>query len=91
MPSIIQVHNLRKTYGSVVAAHDISFAVHPSEIFGLLGPNAAGKTTTLECLEGIRQPDRATWPCWVRTRPDSLASCAASSACSSRPVACRMQ
>ncbi|MBM3134659.1 MAG: ABC transporter ATP-binding protein [Chloroflexi bacterium] len=58
MPPIIQVHNLRKTYGSVVAADDISFAVHPGEIFGLLGPNGAGKTTTLECLEGIRQPDR---------------------------------
>jgi len=58
MPPIIQVHNLRKTYGRVVAADDISFQVHPGEIFGLLGPNGAGKTTTLECLEGIRQPDR---------------------------------
>ncbi len=58
MPPIIEVHNLRKTYGSIVAAHDISFQVQPGEIFGLLGPNGAGKTTTLECLEGIRQPDR---------------------------------
>ena len=57
-PSIIEVHNLRKSYGSVVAVDDISFEVHSGEIFGLLGPNGAGKTTTLECLEGIRQPDR---------------------------------
>jgi ABC-2 type transport system ATP-binding protein len=53
MPPIIEVRNLRKTYGSVVAANDISFQVQPGEIFGLLGPNGAGKTTTLECLEGI--------------------------------------
>jgi ABC-2 type transport system ATP-binding protein len=58
MPPIIEIRNLRKSYGSVVAAEDISFQVHPGEIFGLLGPNGAGKTTTLECLEGIRQPDR---------------------------------
>jgi ABC-2 type transport system ATP-binding protein len=58
MPPIIEIRNLCKSYGSVVAADDISFAVHRGEIFGLLGPNGAGKTTTLECLEGIRQPDR---------------------------------
>jgi len=58
MPPIIEVRNLRKAYGSVVATDDISLEVHPGEIFGLLGPNGAGKTTTLECLEGIRQPDR---------------------------------
>ena len=57
-PSIIEVHNLRKRYGSVIAADEISFEAHSGEIFGLLGPNGAGKTTTLECLEGIRQPDR---------------------------------
>ncbi len=58
MPPIIEIRNLRKTYGSVLAADDISLEVQPGEIFGLLGPNGAGKTTTLECLEGIRQPDR---------------------------------
>ncbi len=58
MTPVIEVRNLRKAYGRVVAADDISFAVHPGEIFGLLGPNGAGKTTALECLEGIRQPDR---------------------------------
>jgi ABC-type multidrug transport system ATPase subunit len=58
MPPIIQVRNLRKSCGSILAADDISFQVQRGEIFGLLGPNGAGKTTTLECLEGIRQPDR---------------------------------
>jgi ABC-2 type transport system ATP-binding protein len=58
MEPIVAIRNLRKAYGGVVAADDVSFEVRPGEIFGLLGPNGAGKTTTLECLEGIRQPDR---------------------------------
>ncbi len=53
----IEVRDFRKTYGSFVAADDISFAVNAGEIFGLLGPNGAGKTTTLESLEGLRTPD----------------------------------
>jgi ABC-2 type transport system ATP-binding protein len=57
MKPIIEVRNLRKTYGSIVAAGDISFEISEGEIFGLLGPNGAGKTTTVECLQGLRQPD----------------------------------
>ena len=55
--SIIEVQNLRKTYGTTVAVDDISFEVKDGEIFGFLGPNGAGKTTTVECLQSIRQPD----------------------------------
>jgi ABC-2 type transport system ATP-binding protein len=40
-----------------VAVDDVSFAVRTGEIFGLLGPNGSGKTTTVECLEGLRHPD----------------------------------
>jgi ABC-2 type transport system ATP-binding protein len=58
MTPVIEVRNLRKSYGRVIAADDISFEARRGEIFGLLGPNGAGKTTVLECLEGIRQPDR---------------------------------
>ena len=58
MTPVIEVRNLRKSYGRVIAADDISFEARRGEIFGLLGPNWAGKTTVLECLEGIRQPDR---------------------------------
>jgi ABC-2 type transport system ATP-binding protein len=57
MKPIIEVDSLRKTYGPLVAAADISFQVEAGEIFGLLGPNGAGKTTTVECLQGLRQPD----------------------------------
>jgi ABC-2 type transport system ATP-binding protein len=57
MNPIIEVQNLRKTYGQTIAVDDISFHVAEGEIFGLLGPNGAGKTTTVECLQGLRQPD----------------------------------
>jgi len=57
MSSIIEVQNLRKTYGSIIAVDDISFTVTEGEIFGLLGPNGAGKTTTVECLQALRHPD----------------------------------
>jgi ABC-2 type transport system ATP-binding protein len=52
--SVIEVKDLRKTYGNCVAVDGISFDVQQGEIFGLLGPNGAGKTSTLECLEGLR-------------------------------------
>jgi ABC-2 type transport system ATP-binding protein len=54
---VIQVSNIRKTYGSTVAVSDISFEVNEGEVFGLIGPNGAGKTTTMECVEGVRRPD----------------------------------
>jgi ABC-2 type transport system ATP-binding protein len=55
--TVIEVKNLKKTYGKVIAVEDVSFQVQAGEIFGLLGPNGAGKTTTVECLQGLRQAD----------------------------------
>src|SRR5689334_714924 len=55
--AIIEVENLRKSYGSTVAVDDVSFSVEEGEIFGILGPNGAGKTTTVECVEGLRHRD----------------------------------
>src|SRR5258706_3926241 len=57
---VIQVSGFRKTYGRTVAVDEVSFEVNDGEIFGLTGPNAAGKTTTMECVEGLRSPDRGT-------------------------------
>jgi ABC-2 type transport system ATP-binding protein len=54
---VIQINDLNKTYGDVIAVNDISFEVHDGEIFGMVGPNGAGKTTTIECIEGLRKPD----------------------------------
>jgi ABC-2 type transport system ATP-binding protein len=59
-PSVVQVADIRKTYGSAVAVDGVSFDVRLGEIFGLIGPNGAGKTTTMECVEGLRKPDRGS-------------------------------
>ena len=58
--AVIQVEQLRKVYGQVVAVDNISFEVYEEEIFGMVGPNGAGKTTTIECIEGLRPPDGGT-------------------------------
>jgi ABC-2 type transport system ATP-binding protein len=53
----IEVEGLTKRYGAKVAVDDVSFAVAEGEIFGLLGRNGAGKSTTVDCLAGLRVPD----------------------------------
>src|SRR5690625_821504 len=60
MEPIIEIRNLRKTYGEKVAVDDVSLTIERGEIFGILGPNGAGKTTTVECLAGLRQADAGT-------------------------------
>jgi ABC-2 type transport system ATP-binding protein len=57
---MIQVDNLTKLYGELVAVDGLSFAVAPGEVLGLVGPNGAGKTTTLRSLVGIVRPTRGT-------------------------------
>ena len=54
---VITVEGLRKSYGSVKAVDNVTFQVQRNEIFGMVGPNGSGKTTTIECIEGLRQPD----------------------------------
>jgi ABC-2 type transport system ATP-binding protein len=54
---MLQVAELTKRYGELIAVDGISFDVPRGETFGLLGPNGAGKTTTLEMIEGLRKPD----------------------------------
>ncbi|MEU4696283.1 ABC transporter ATP-binding protein [Nonomuraea dietziae] len=53
----IRVSALRKTYGANVAVDDVSFTVDAGETFGVVGHNGAGKTSTVECLSGLRRPD----------------------------------
>lgn len=53
----VEVSGLRKSYGRRLAVRDVSFTVRPGEILGLLGPNGSGKTTTVECLQGLRRID----------------------------------
>jgi ABC-2 type transport system ATP-binding protein len=57
---VVEVVDLRKRYGKVVAVDGISFTVGRGEIFGIVGPNGAGKSTTVECLAGLRAKDGGT-------------------------------
>jgi ABC-2 type transport system ATP-binding protein len=56
----VLVQGLRKTSGELVAVDDASLAVTEGEIFGILGPNGAGRTTAVECVIGLRIPDAGT-------------------------------
>jgi ABC-2 type transport system ATP-binding protein len=56
MGHIIETHHLSKTYGSQSAVDALSFTVEEGEIFGFLGPNGSGKTTTLLMLLGLTEP-----------------------------------
>ncbi len=59
-PDVLEVRELRKAYGGLVAVDGVSFAVRPGEIVGLLGPNGAGKTTTINMVLGVLAPDAGT-------------------------------
>jgi ABC-2 type transport system ATP-binding protein len=53
---VIEVQDLRKSYGETVAVDGVSFRAEPGRVFGLLGPNGAGKTTTISCICGLLRP-----------------------------------
>ncbi len=54
---MIQVTDLKKSYGPIQALGGVTFEIAPGEIVGLLGPNGAGKTTIIKMLTGYLQPD----------------------------------
>lgn len=56
----IEVHNLTKRFGEFTAVDNLSFAVKEGEIFGFLGANGAGKSTTIRMLIGLLQPTSGT-------------------------------
>ena len=56
----IEVDGLRKEYGDVVALDGLDLTVESGELYGLLGPNGSGKTTTIEILTGQRTPTEGT-------------------------------
>ena len=56
----LQVSNLSKSFGGIVALDGVSFEVKPGEIMGLIGPNGAGKTTVFNCISRLYDPDRGS-------------------------------
>ncbi|HEU5116365.1 MAG TPA: ATP-binding cassette domain-containing protein, partial [Isosphaeraceae bacterium] len=53
---VIETRALTKQYGAVRALEDLTIEVRPGEVYGLLGPNGSGKTTTIRLLLGLLKP-----------------------------------
>ncbi|WP_109502108.1 ABC transporter ATP-binding protein [Klenkia brasiliensis] len=58
--ALIEVRGLRKTYGRTVAVDSLDLDVAEGQVVGVLGPNGAGTTTTVECVAGLTRPDAGT-------------------------------
>ena len=67
MPKVLQINDLTKHYGRIKAVDGFSLEIEPGMIYGLLGPNGSGKTTTLGILLGIIQPKSGTFE-WFEGR-----------------------
>lgn len=60
METTIKVKQLNKSYATVKAVENVNITVCRGEVFGLLGANGAGKSTTIECILGTKKPDSGT-------------------------------
>ena len=59
--AVLAVSHVAKSFGPLMAVHDLSFEARPGEIIGLLGPNGAGKTTAIRVLSTILPPTRGSF------------------------------
>jgi len=59
-PNVVEVRSLSKHFAKVQAVNDVTFDIHRGEIFGILGPNGSGKTTTIRVLCGLMIPTSGT-------------------------------
>ncbi len=54
---MIETRQLTKRYGSLIAANEITLSLAPGDVFGFIGPNGSGKTTTMRMIATLLQPD----------------------------------
>src|ERR1700730_16127631 len=55
--AIVELQQVRKAYDTKIAVHGLSFKIEPGTMFGLLGPNGSGKTSSIRMMIGITVPD----------------------------------
>ena len=58
--SIVELHNIRKVYDTKVAVEGLTLTIEPGTMFGLLGPNGSGKTSSIRMMIGMTMPDSGT-------------------------------
>jgi ABC-2 type transport system ATP-binding protein len=71
----IDVHGLTKSFGDRVVVRDLSMQVRKGTIYGFLGPNGSGKTTTIRMITGLLTPDKGEGTCLgynIRTQADEI-------------------
>ena len=56
MSTVLEVHDLHKSFGGITAVDGVSFAVEEGEILGIIGPNGCGKSTLFNCILGQLRP-----------------------------------
>ena len=54
---IVELQHVRKAYDTKIAVADLSFNIEPGSMFGLLGPNGSGKTSSIRMMIGMTMPD----------------------------------
>jgi branched-chain amino acid transport system ATP-binding protein len=57
MSPVLEISNLRKSFGGIAAVNDVSFEARKSEILGIIGPNGSGKSTLFNCVLGQLMPN----------------------------------
>ena len=57
---IVELQHVRKAYDTKIAVADLSFTIEPGSMFGLLGPNGSGNTSSIRMMIGITVPDSGT-------------------------------
>ena len=68
MNEILSIQNLSKNYGKIKAVDDLSFTVEKGTVYGILGPNGSGKTTTLSVITGVLHPASGSYR-WFGNKP----------------------
>ena len=59
--SVLKITNLSKSYGMIKAVNNLSLTIEAGQIYGILGPNGSGKTTTLGMITGVLKPDSGSF------------------------------